>query len=56
MKSPKLEKKLTLKKLTVSSLDNIKGGDIATNPCIPTQVTCYQYSCAGWSRCPDRPC
>lgn len=57
MKPPKLDKKLTLNKLTVSSLNEVKGGaDAITRICPPTYFTCYQYTCDGWTRCPDMAC
>lgn len=62
MKSQKFNKKLNLNKLTIASLDEIKGGkDAQPAPSViicptPTYWTCYQYTCDGWTRCPDLAC
>ncbi len=58
MKQKKLSKKLSINKLTVSSLTDVRGGaDILTKTTCPvTQATCYQYTCAGWSQCPRYAC
>jgi len=60
MKTKKFSKKLTLNKLTVSSLNDVRGGveEVQTYPndCAPTLATCYQYTCDGWTRCPYYAC
>jgi hypothetical protein len=51
MKNKEISKKLSLNKLTVSSLNETKAGVLGYSA-----WSCYQYSCAGHTYCPPQAC
>ena len=60
MKAKKINKKLSINKLTVSNLSSINGGNvepqyitIGVSLCLKT---CIEYSCAWDTRCPQVGC
>ncbi len=58
MEAKKINKKLSLNKLTVSNLSSINGG-VGTYICTPDSIcvrTCNEYSCAYDTRCPQVGC
>jgi hypothetical protein len=54
MKAKKIEKKLHINKLTITNLDDIRGGKeanvVADRTIVPLR-TRYEYTCPGWTNC-----